>query len=132
DAIFEEAAAIADLPLPECTRAAKAFETRLHEEMTHADPLIVNIYPRLILPPVAKYRLGESKIQAKVAMLRAALVFLIDGQEEFAKVRDPFGSGPFGFQKTDHGFQLTSALKDANGRSVRLDFGAFRRKQLDV
>ena len=60
--------------------------------------------------------------QTRVAMLRAAIVYLLEGPEAFNKIQDPTGDGPFAFSETAHGFQLTAEIM-RNGRSKPLAVG---------
>ena len=61
-----------------------------------------------------KARLREFKAQAQLAMIHAAVEYKLHGKSGLKSVMDPFGNGPFGFQRfvfkgVDRGFELKSA-----------------------
>jgi hypothetical protein len=63
-----------------------------------------------------KCRTKEFAVQAKLAMLRAAAEFKLHGEAGLKKVKDPFGDGPFQFERfslngEDRGFKLRSAFR---------------------
>ena len=68
-----------------------------------------------VFSPMGKSRMKEFRIAMQLDMVRAAIEYQLHGPAGFRSVRDPFGSGPFAFQRfvyrgVDRGFQLTSAL----------------------
>jgi hypothetical protein len=61
-----------------------------------------------------KPRVKEFKIQAWQAIVRAAVEYKLHGEAGLKSVPDPFGNGPFAFQRfvfagVDRGFELKSA-----------------------
>ncbi|MBN1554608.1 MAG: hypothetical protein JXA11_07670 [Phycisphaerae bacterium] len=52
--------------------------------------------------------------KTKWAMLRAAMLFFLEGRQGMESVQDPYGKGPFAFKKTPKGFDLVGQLKDKN------------------
>jgi hypothetical protein len=59
-------------------------------------------------------RASEFRAQAQLAMVHAAVAYRLQGESGLKSVTDPFGNGPFGFQRfvfkgVDRGFQLKSA-----------------------
>jgi hypothetical protein len=72
-------------------------------------------------PCIAKSVLGweksrprEFKAQAQLAIVHAAVEYKLHGESGFKSVMDPFGNGPFAFQRfvfkgVDRGFELKSA-----------------------
>lgn len=120
--IFDEAADIATKPLDECSKAESRFKERLATEMDSARPLITNIFPRLILPAIQKHRNVEAKIEAKFALLHAAVGIVTNGVEKLSDFKDPFGNGEFEYRKNDNGFELRSKLASKN-EPVRLIVG---------
>ena len=73
-----------------------------------------NPFVQLLFVDPAKPRVKEFKIQAWQAMVRAAVEFKLHGEAGLKTVQDPFGNGPFAFQRfvfegVDRGFELKSA-----------------------
>lgn len=61
-------------------------------------------------------------MEAKRAMLETAFAIVNNGKDQIAKSKDPFGHGPFKYQKMPGGFQLESALTH-NDHPVTLRVG---------
>jgi len=121
---FDEAARIASLPLEQCASDEESFKRRLKDEFETSDVRILNLFPRLILPPIHKVRLAEARVEAQRSMLRAAVSFIVYGESRFKTIHDPFGKGPFAFQGLKDGFELKSTLRDGEGCPVTLRIGA--------
>jgi hypothetical protein len=67
-----------------------------------------------------KARPREFRAEAQLAMVRAAVEYKLRGEPGLKSVMDPFGSGPFGFQRfvfngVDRGFELKSVYTGAEG-----------------
>jgi hypothetical protein len=125
DELFDRSAGFAALPPDDCEVAAKAHSKKLEDEFGKTLPLIANVFPRLIMPPVANLRFGEARTIAHRSMFRAGLVMLIDGKDRLGATVDPFGKGPFGYRAVDRGFELTSKLtiSSKDRTPVALSFG---------
>jgi hypothetical protein len=105
DRISQRAAEILALRHPAFEEQAKEFQA----EIEKSDPLAA-----LTFPPILKARPKEFRTEAKLAMLHAAVAYKLHGQEGLRSVNDPFGQGPFQFERfvfegVDRGFRLTSA-----------------------
>ena len=64
----------------------------------------------------------EARVQAKAAMVQAAIAFRLGGKDALAKVADPFGDGPFELKEGDKGLEIVSKLKIGNNPPVSLSF----------
>jgi len=66
-----------------------------------------------------QFRSRECGVQAQLAMVHAAVEYRLHGEAGLKGVMDPFGNGPFGFQRfvfkgEDRGFELKSAYAGAD------------------
>ena len=73
-----------------------------------------NPFVQLLFVDPLTSRVREFKIQAWQAMVRAAVEYKLHGEAGLKSVQDPFGNGPFAFQRfvfegVDRGFELKSA-----------------------
>jgi hypothetical protein len=75
-----------------------------------------------MLPAVAKVVDARDRSRAHMALLKAAVAVVRDGQGALANHPDPFGKGPFQYAARPHGFELQSALT-LDGKSVKLVVG---------
>jgi hypothetical protein len=101
---FERLAAIAALPYGEFESQYAAFTNEVGQS---TDPF-------LFLPALEKARARELRIDATLAIVRAAVQYKLHGEAGLQTVNDPCGQGPFGFERfvfngVDRGFKLTSA-----------------------
>lgn len=115
--LFQKAANIASLPYPECQTQGKTFRQELQ---THPNPFALKLLDLEKLQP------REWFIQARLAMLRAAREYKLHGEAGLREVADPFGKGPFIYQRfvfegMDRGFELTSSLI-RDGRPEKMIF----------
>ena len=67
------------------------------------------------VPSFVKARVKEFRIQATLAMVRAAIEYKLHGESGLNSIADPCGNGPFAFQRfvfqgVDRGFELKSAF----------------------
>jgi hypothetical protein len=102
------------LPYPECERQMKGFQ----EEMGRSP----NPFVSDTLPNFWKARTKELRMQAYLAMVRAAIEFKLHGKPGLESVSDPCGQGPFAYRRfvfegVDRGFELKSAY-DMNGNKA--------------
>jgi hypothetical protein len=70
---------------------------------------------REFFPALGNARKREFAIEAKLAMLQAAIVYKLRGDAALNAIADPFGDGPFTFRRfvldgVDRGFELESKL----------------------
>jgi hypothetical protein len=107
DAYYDEADRILQLPFEQFETAAKAFHQKIESD------------PRLIagklLPYIEKCGVKDFGGVVKLAMVRAAVEYKINGEAGFQSIVDPVGGQPFGFERVglngiDRGFQLKSKL----------------------
>lgn len=108
DGYYDELTAITQLPYEAYAAAQDAF---FEKALAGKNPLV-----RELLPALRKSREKEFRAEARMGLLRAALLYRLRGEEGWRSVPDPFGSGPFEFtrfhfQGQDRGFQLSSAFK---------------------
>lgn len=109
---FERLAAIAALPYGEFESQYAAFT---NEVAKSTEPFSTkSTDPFLFLPALQKARAREFRIDATLAMVRAAVEYKLHGEVAFQSINDPCGQGPFAFERfvfngVDRGFKLTSA-----------------------
>jgi hypothetical protein len=110
--LFPRLTKIMALPQPEYEVQLKQLlaETRESKNPFSTDYLI--LWERI------HFRLPEFKAQAQEAMVHAAVEYKLHGESGLKTVMDPFGNGPFGFQRfvfkgVDRGFELKSAYAGA-------------------
>jgi hypothetical protein len=99
-------ASIAALPVSEFEVQAAQFSSELAKS---PNPVIQQVFPS-IRPARAK----EFAIVGELAMLHAAVEYKLHGEAGLKSVMDPYGNGPFKFQRfifkgEDRGFELKSA-----------------------
>jgi len=82
----------------------------------------LNPFAQTVGPAFRQARVPMAVVEAKGAMLRCAINNLTQGEAAVAKSKDPFGDGPFGYNKTATGFELTSQLKQRD-QAVKLIVG---------
>jgi hypothetical protein len=119
---FDKYAEIAALPIEQGRESAEALDEALdapRESSKGAWIHALRVRPMLI-PPVSKLRVSDAKIQATRALFRAALEIAINGSKQASSSKDPFGAGPFRYERLEDGFRLESALKDHEGRPIGL------------
>ena len=108
---YNEMQAIAALPYEGFDAANNAFFAKVENS---TNPFVKNLFPAL-----KKARAKEFATQAYLEMLRAAVNYRLHGADGLKKVNDPFGTGPFAFQRfvfedEDRGFELRSKLAGEN------------------
>jgi hypothetical protein len=118
-------AAIASLPYAEFETQMAAFTNEVGKTLD----------PFLFLPALERARAREFRIDATLAMVRAAVEYKLHGDTGLQAVNDPCGQGPFGFERfffkgVDRGFKLTSAFNMGGTKAVLIfvegDGPAFR------
>ncbi|MCI0748346.1 MAG: hypothetical protein L0Y58_23315 [Verrucomicrobia subdivision 3 bacterium] len=105
--LYAEATEILGLPWAEFQVRQPEFAKKVEG---HPNLLAAKFFPAL-----EKAREREFAILAKLAMLQAAIRHKLGGEAAFKALPDPFGDGPFGFERfvldgIDRGFKLTSKL----------------------
>jgi hypothetical protein len=81
-----------------------------------------NPVARAILPALEKVVDARDRARARLALLKAAIAVVRDGQGALAQHPDPFGSGPFEYKALPRGFELRSKLV-LKGEPVTLTIG---------
>jgi hypothetical protein len=112
---FEQAVAMLEGLLPLSDRLAelaglpwKEFDARYPEFVrTERTP---NALGGFLLPSLDKYVAAQRRVQARMALFKAALAVVQDGPDKLKEVKDPFGDGPFDYRALDKGFELSSKL----------------------
>ncbi len=104
--LYPRLARIMTLPQPEYEDQIQKFGAEIRESQ---NPLVPIFFLDLLQP-----RRKEFTIQAVEAMVRAAVEYKRHGESGLNSVMDPFGKGPFAFQRfvfdgVDRGFELKSA-----------------------
>jgi hypothetical protein len=104
--MFARAAAIASLPPAEYDDQMKRFNADVRKS---SNPLI-----QTVIPDFTKARVREFATLTDQAMVRAAVEYKLHGEAGLQSVKDPYGHGPFEFQRfvfdgVDRGFELKSA-----------------------
>jgi hypothetical protein len=114
-ALLDETGAMLTMPYDTYVRQRAALVKKMDES--------TNPFIKLLFPAWSKSRDHLDALGAKLALLDAAAVYIADGKEAFAKVKDPYGDGPFTVttQKDDTGSYLVfgSQLK-TNGQATAL------------
>jgi hypothetical protein len=81
-----------------------------------------NVTAKVALPAVTKVVDARDRGRARMALLKAAVAMVRDGQGALANHPDPFGKGPFQYAARPHGFELRSVLT-LDGKPVTLTVG---------
>jgi len=125
--LFSRIAKIMVLTPPEYETQAKQFLADIHES---PNPFIgvFNLYFTgfvLGVGPNIQVREREFRSQAQLAMVHAAVEYKLHGEAGLKSVMDPFGNGPFAFQRfvfksVDRGFELKSAYSGADAPFVMI------------
>lgn len=104
---YDEITHIVGLPWSEYQIRYPEFEkkTRVHS----------NVLARDFFSAIGNCRKKEFTVQAKLAMLQAAIAYKLGGDAAFNAIADPFGDGPFTFRRftlegVDRGFEVESRL----------------------
>jgi len=116
--LYPRFAEIMTLPEPEYETQAKQFSADIHKSQ---NPFFIGF----ILMEKFGGREREFRIQAQLAMVRAAVEYKLHGEFGLKSVMDPFGNGPFAFQRfvfkgVDRGFELRSAYAGADAPFVMI------------
>jgi hypothetical protein len=108
DPLYQQGAETLALPYP-------AFEAQAAQYQAQLDAAAAtNPFIPIALANIDKARAREFRIQAWLAMVHAAVAYKSQGDPGLRSVNDPFGQGPFQFERfrfegVDRGFKLTSA-----------------------
>ncbi|MDB6041127.1 MAG: hypothetical protein JWM99_4968 [Verrucomicrobiales bacterium] len=105
--VYERVTALMNLPPAAYEAPMKQF---INELPAHPNPLVWAFF-RVF----ENCRNKEFGIQVKMEMVRAGIEYKLHGESGLKSVQDPFGNGPFGFQRfvlngEDRGFQLKSGF----------------------
>jgi hypothetical protein len=123
--VFPRVAAIMALPQPEYEAAAKQFSAEAGKSQ---NPFLkpFDLFTGWILGQQRfQPRPREFRAQAQEAMVHAAVEYRLHGESGIKNVMDPFGNGPFDYQRfvfkgVDRGFELRSAYAGADAPFVML------------
>ena len=104
--LYPRLAALMALPEPEYEIQAKQFFADCQKSP--------NLFIVEFVFGLEKTRMKEFRVQAQLAMVHAAVEYKLHGEAGLKSVMDPFGNGPFAFQRfvfkgVDRGFELKSA-----------------------
>ncbi len=125
--LFPRVARIMALPQPEYETQAKQFLADIHESQNPFITVLNLYFTGFVLGGGQKLQVRpkEFKIQAQLAMVHAAVEYKLHGEAGLKSVMDPFGNGPFAFQRfvfkgVDRGFELKSAYAGAEAPFVMI------------
>jgi hypothetical protein len=78
-----------------------------------------------LVPAIGAARRVEAAHQTRLALLQAAVAVQQHGPDVLKKDahRDPFGTGPFSYTKTENGFKLQSRFSDRSDQPISLTVG---------
>ena len=128
--LFSRVAKIMALPQLEYEIQAQQFLADIHESQ---NPFIAHLTSYITGFQFAggqkfQVRAGEFSVQAQLAMVHAAVEYKLHGETGLKSVMDPFGNGPFGFQRfvfkgVDRGFELKSDFAGTDAPFVMIHAG---------
>jgi hypothetical protein len=101
------------------TKTPAEFAAWVDEQVTKYS---ANMLIKIVAPSLKSIRQPLAVAQAKQAMLRTAIDVQSRGEVAVADSADPFGAGPFQYQKTATGFVLSTQLQD-KGAPVKIVAG---------
>jgi hypothetical protein len=110
---YDRMAQLVQLPQPEFETQYSEFERRIKE---------ANALGAVLLPSINKLVARERSRTARMQLLLAAIAVVESGPESLANFKDPFGDGPFTYEKLADGFQLGSQFL-LEGQPVTVKFG---------
>ena len=107
ESLYPRLAKIMTLSLPEYEDQIQKFDAEIQKSQ---NPLVSVAFPNSFQPA----RVKEFRSQVQLEMVRAAVEYKLHGESGLKSVMDPFGNGPFAFQRfvfegVDRGFELKSA-----------------------
>jgi hypothetical protein len=117
--LFPRLTKIVALPQPEYEVQLKQLLADTRESQ---NPFLTDY---LLLWEKIHFRSAEFRVQAQLAMVHAAVEYKLHGESSLKSVMDPFGNGPFAFQRfvfkgVDRGFELKSAYAGADAPFVMI------------
>jgi hypothetical protein len=92
------------------------------EEETSSLPASTNIYAEILLSAMRNTFRQDALVHTKHLLLDAAIDVSIHGEDALARHVDPFGDGPFTYERTDQGFILRSRI-ESRGEKLALRVG---------
>lgn len=106
-------------------REYEAQARQLGTEIQKSPNPFVKVYKLILGWQNWQFRQSEFKAQAQLAMVRAAAEYKLHGDSGLKTVADPFGNGPFAFQRfvfkgVDRGFELKSAYPGTDAPYVMI------------
>ena len=117
--LYPRLAKLMALPQPEYETEAQQFRADIHKSQ---NPFFAGM---ALGWEKYQIRAREFRVQAQLAMVHAAVEYRLHGESGLKSVMDPFGNGPFGFQRfvfkgVDRGFELKSAYAGADAPFVTI------------
>jgi hypothetical protein len=115
--LYPRVAELMALPQPEYEIQAKQFFADCHKS--------TNLFITESAIGWEKSRPREFRVQAQLAMVHAAVEYRLHGESGLKSIMDPFGNGPFDFQRfvfkgVHRGFELKSAYAGADAPFVMI------------
>jgi len=124
--IYPRITELMTLPEPEYEIQARQFSGELRESQNPFLAALKSFLTGWVLGSQRHlFRATEFRVQAQLAMVHAAVEYKLHGEAGFKSVMDPFGNGPFGFQRfvfkgADRGFEVKSAYAGADAPFVMI------------
>ncbi len=124
--LFPRLAELMALPEPEYEIQAKQFLADLEKSQ---NPFFTRFNPyfnaSFLVGQTTQARAREFRIQAQQVMVLAAVEYKLHGESGLKSVMDPFGNGPFSFQRfvlkgVDRGFEFKSAYAGTDAPFVMI------------
>jgi hypothetical protein len=117
--LYPRFAELMTVPQPEYETQAQQFSADIHKSQ---NPFFIGM---ALVWEKFQGRAREFRAQAQLAMVHAAVEYKLHGEAGLKSVMDPFGNGPFAFQRfvfkgVDRGFILKSAYAGADAPFVMI------------
>jgi len=100
--MYDKIAELMALPPSEFGKAHQDFQAKIEESR--------NPLSKMLLPAFATVHGTYHRSLAQREMLRAVLVWRLDGRAKFDTIKDPYGDGPFAVKMADDGREVSSKL----------------------
>jgi hypothetical protein len=118
--LYDEQVELYALPLAELGARQAAFTER-RNRLLKDNPLCALIPAFIVTAPDMPIAFAAS--QAREVMFRAVVAYRLGGEAAFAKIRDPFGDGPFEFRVRPGGGFVVASKLEQKGQAVTLVIG---------
>lgn len=112
---YAEAKKLADDLMPVYDQLQAAASLPFAEQARKLDSILAetratNSFGVILLPAIQRAQLKEHRQLARQRLFQAALRVVASGKEQLQNMNDPYGDGPFVYQGTANGFELSSKL----------------------